>query len=236
LPKDGSVRQERAGLWLDPVSGGALPLQQDHDLARRGRRRVPKALTAFIDRWHGKHPLPWDTFNTFNEFLGYRPQFFSLARFTAFDLSWSGHYGYHLWFLIFRFCYSVVSLPLLLYLRGGKARWRQALMTRVCRRPGGVLLLALPVALSQIILRPLFGGYQSRADTCFGGFFYVYGTGFRQRNQPGPRTAPVLVSSVPDRFRRRSCSRQARARCPGSARASRAAPDAARAHPGWARL
>jgi len=26
-----------------------------------------KALHAFIDRWHGKHPIPWDMFNTFND-------------------------------------------------------------------------------------------------------------------------------------------------------------------------
>jgi hypothetical protein len=26
-----------------------------------------KALHAYIDRWHGKHPIPWDFFNTFND-------------------------------------------------------------------------------------------------------------------------------------------------------------------------
>jgi len=26
-----------------------------------------KALHAFIDRWHGKHPIPWDFFNTVND-------------------------------------------------------------------------------------------------------------------------------------------------------------------------
>jgi Peptidase family M1 domain len=27
-------------------------------------------LHAFMDRWHGKHPIPWDFFNTFNDVLG----------------------------------------------------------------------------------------------------------------------------------------------------------------------
>jgi hypothetical protein len=27
-------------------------------------------LHAFIDRWHGKHPIPWDFFNTFNDVSG----------------------------------------------------------------------------------------------------------------------------------------------------------------------
>ncbi|HEX9249049.1 MAG TPA: M1 family metallopeptidase [Gemmatimonadaceae bacterium] len=29
-----------------------------------------KALHAFIDRWHGKHPIPWDFFNTVNDVTG----------------------------------------------------------------------------------------------------------------------------------------------------------------------
>jgi hypothetical protein len=28
------------------------------------------ALHAFMDRWHGKHPIPWDFFNTFNSVTG----------------------------------------------------------------------------------------------------------------------------------------------------------------------
>jgi hypothetical protein len=108
-------------------------------------------------------------------FLAYLPNFFNLDGFTAFDLTWAGAYGYHLWFLIFLFFYSAVSLPLFLYLRRGKAQWLPALLVRVCRWPGGILLLALPIALSQIILRLNYGGYQGWADTAFWGFFYVYG-------------------------------------------------------------
>ncbi len=29
-----------------------------------------KALHAYIERWHGKHPIPWDFFNTFNDVAG----------------------------------------------------------------------------------------------------------------------------------------------------------------------
>ncbi len=108
-------------------------------------------------------------------FLAYLPQFFNLDHFGNFDLTWAGAYGYHLWFLIFLFFYSVISLPLFLYLRRGRARWLPALLVRVCRWPAGILLLAAPIAISQVILRPYFGDYQSWADTFFWGFFYVYG-------------------------------------------------------------
>jgi len=29
-----------------------------------------KCLHGFMDRWHGKHPIPWDFFNTFNDISG----------------------------------------------------------------------------------------------------------------------------------------------------------------------
>ncbi len=29
-----------------------------------------QCLHAFMDRWHGKHPIPWDLFNTFNDVAG----------------------------------------------------------------------------------------------------------------------------------------------------------------------
>ena len=32
------------------------------------------ALHAFMDRWHGKHPIPWDFFNTFNDVTGPEPR------------------------------------------------------------------------------------------------------------------------------------------------------------------
>ena len=35
-----------------------------------GDAAFKKALHAFIDRWHGKHPIPWDMFNTFNDVTG----------------------------------------------------------------------------------------------------------------------------------------------------------------------
>ncbi|MGI8765831.1 MAG: M1 family peptidase, partial [Gemmatimonadaceae bacterium] len=35
-----------------------------------GDAEFKKSLHAFMDRWHGKHPLPWDFFNTFNNVSG----------------------------------------------------------------------------------------------------------------------------------------------------------------------
>ncbi|MDE3253966.1 MAG: M1 family peptidase, partial [Bacteroidota bacterium] len=35
-----------------------------------GDEEFRKCLHAFMDRWHGKHPIPWDFFNTFNDVSG----------------------------------------------------------------------------------------------------------------------------------------------------------------------
>ncbi|HEV2644529.1 MAG TPA: M1 family metallopeptidase, partial [Candidatus Elarobacter sp.] len=35
-----------------------------------GDAEFRKSLHAFMDRWHGKHPIPWDFFNTFNDVSG----------------------------------------------------------------------------------------------------------------------------------------------------------------------
>jgi len=35
-----------------------------------GDAQFKTALHAYMDRWHGKHPIPWDFFNTFNDVTG----------------------------------------------------------------------------------------------------------------------------------------------------------------------
>ena len=39
-----------------------------------GDKAFKASLHEFITRWNGKHPLPWDMFNTFNDYLGREPQ------------------------------------------------------------------------------------------------------------------------------------------------------------------
>ncbi len=108
-------------------------------------------------------------------FIGYLPEFFNLSRFTCCDLRWAGAYGYHLWYLVFLFAFSVVALPLFLYLRRpAGARWIDG-CARLAMRRGGLLLFALPVALSQILLRANYGEYQSWADFAFWGSYFVFG-------------------------------------------------------------
>jgi len=62
----------------------------------------------------------------------------------------------HLWFIGYLFVFAIVSLPIMLFLNGGRGRRWLAHLGAACRRPGGVLWLIAPVAISQIALRGRF--------------------------------------------------------------------------------
>lgn len=82
-----------------------------------------------------------------------------------------GWAGYHLWFLGFLFSYSLVALPLFLWLRGERGQRTIAWLVRLCQRRGGILLAILPLLLIQLALRPFFlEGEHTWAD-----FFYMLG-------------------------------------------------------------
>lgn len=57
------------GAWGDNAYGkAALGYIALRDML--GDAAFGNALHAFMDRWHGKHPIPWDFFNTFNNVTG----------------------------------------------------------------------------------------------------------------------------------------------------------------------
>jgi len=86
-------------------------------------------------------------------------------------LSFSGH----LWFLQYLFIISLITLPLLLYLRsenGSKIISRIAKWTEV---RGGILLFVIPLSLIQVICRFAFGPGRTWADFIWYSFFMVFG-------------------------------------------------------------
>jgi glucan biosynthesis protein C len=109
-------------------------------------------------------------------FIGYLPQFFNLAGFTGFNLEWAGHYGYHLWFLVFLFFYAVVTVPLFTFLRGAKGPQWFNRFDRWLHIPGFLILVpGIIIGLGTGLLRLPFPGYQDWADTYFWGMFFVFG-------------------------------------------------------------
>jgi hypothetical protein len=108
-------------------------------------------------------------------FPDYLPHFFNLDGFTAFDLSWIGHYGYHLWFLGFLLVFSLAAIPIFRWLDMPAGQRLSDRLARLAERRGGLLLLFLPFALLQIPLVFFWSGYQSWANTAFWAGFFVLG-------------------------------------------------------------
>ena len=86
-------------------------------------------------------------------------------------------YGFpgHLWFLQYLFLISLVTLPLLIYLKSeGGQRWIDRLAGWIDRR-GGIFLFAIPLALILICFRSLFIGGRTWADLLWYATFFVFG-------------------------------------------------------------
>jgi glucans biosynthesis protein C len=104
---------------------------------------------------------------------------FYLSFFESMQVSWNPQwlaaYGYHLWFLVFLFFISVISLPLLMYLRRERGQCFVQRLAALSARPGGLFVFFLPIVLIQVTLYVPFPGYQSWGDFFSWLLFFVYG-------------------------------------------------------------
>jgi peptidoglycan/LPS O-acetylase OafA/YrhL len=89
---------------------------------------------------------------------------FLLDRNVGFTPVWFGALGYHLWFLGFLFSFSILSLPIFLWLKREAGQRLLAGLARLCRRPGALLLAFVPLAVVRLALHPLFPQEHSWAD------------------------------------------------------------------------
>lgn len=90
------------------------------------------------------------------------------------------HWG-HLWFLAYLFVISVVTVPLFVYLKRGRARRLTSELSRMFERRGGLLLPAVPLVASELLLRTWWPGYEAPnlvndwANFSMYLIYYVYG-------------------------------------------------------------
>jgi glucan biosynthesis protein C len=68
------------------------------------------------------------------------------------NLSW-----HHLWFLAYLFVFSLILLPLFCYLRKDNRKYILSNFAEFMVRPGAIFLLAIPLIIINIALRPIFG-------------------------------------------------------------------------------
>ncbi len=104
----------------------------------------------------------------------------SFVEFVAVRLSYPfpkilGAIGYHMWFLGFLFFFSLLALPLFVWLKGNAGRKAVSRLAGLCERRGAILLFILPLAVIRLGLQPFFPQLQSWADFFYFGAFFVLG-------------------------------------------------------------
>jgi glucan biosynthesis protein C len=120
--------------------------------------------------------LYWDRL-TNGRFTGsfwqFYPEFFKSFDFDVFApfvLPWSGH----LWFLFFLFTVSLLSLPIMIFLKSESGRRSLSRLAGWCNMRGGIFLFVPPLFLLRAGLQGLFRGDHTLADMfCYMLFFLL---------------------------------------------------------------
>jgi len=81
----------------------------------------------------------------------------------------------HLWFLQYLFLISLITLPLLQYLKSDRGQKWIATLAGWCERRGVIFLFVIPLALALIGLRGLFEAQRSWADFLWYAIYFVIG-------------------------------------------------------------
>jgi len=81
----------------------------------------------------------------------------------------------HLWFILYLFVFSVVLLPLFLYLRTPKGSRFTARLGRLCDRRGGLILFFVPLILLEAVRRVMPNANDNNVARLLLVAFFVYG-------------------------------------------------------------
>jgi len=98
-----------------------------------------------------------------------------LHRWTGPNPSIFSWIGYHLWFLGFLFSFSLIALPLFLWLKRESGQGLISRLAVLCERCGGMLLFIAPLLVIQLSIRPFDPQEKSWTDFLFYLAFFILG-------------------------------------------------------------
>jgi glucans biosynthesis protein C len=111
----------------------------------------------------------FERIDQYGSFLEFYPSVFELVPYPlGGSLSW-----HHLWFILYLLIYSIIALPLFLYLRSPRADSLFDQIARVASKRGGLAVFLLPIMVSQFALRPFFP-HETHALVDDWAFFTLY--------------------------------------------------------------
>lgn len=100
---------------------------------------------------------------------------FVAERFARIGPKLFGAIGYHMWFLGYLFAFSLLALPLLVWLKGPVGQRWIARLVKLCAPRGGILLFILPLVVVRLFLQPFFPVAHDWSDFFSFGLFFVLG-------------------------------------------------------------
>lgn len=107
---------------------------------------------------------------------------FYIGFFREFHFTWTldfiSRYWLHLWFLGYLFAISFACGPVLVWLRKPAGLKATSAVVKIANRPGGLLMLAAPLVVTQAVLRPSFPAYQDWADVATYTIAFLWGAIF----------------------------------------------------------
>lgn len=158
-----------AACWFALRSRSAL-----HFLRERSLRLLMPLLVGFVLFSPLQAYLEALNHGTFaGSFIQFVPWFVAHIQ-----LSWHApwiSYPYHLWFLEFLWVFSLIALPLFLFLRGATGSRVIDTLAAWCAKPGGIFLFIIPIALIRMALEAAFPGEHDWAEVVYDLAFFVYG-------------------------------------------------------------
>ena len=86
-----------------------------------------------------------------------------------------GRLGYHLWFVGFLFAFSLIVLPLFLWLNQDSGKRFVGSLARLAKWRGGLLVFVIPLVLVRFVLQRGFTGEHDLADFVYNLLFFVSG-------------------------------------------------------------
>ncbi|MHA1525543.1 MAG: acyltransferase family protein [Promethearchaeota archaeon] len=113
----------------------------------------------------------WGVTSNFFEYYIFRYFWLDLLRALT-------YFGYYLWYLLILFIFSIIGLPIFLYYRKEENHEKIEKLANFLKKPGAILLLGIPLVLSELITYALglasayYGGWQ------FASYFIIVIYGF----------------------------------------------------------
>lgn len=103
----------------------------------------------------------------YTSLLDFYPHYFE-GTYPKGNFTWN-----HLWFIAYLLPFSLLSLPIALQLRRPRAQAVLARLSAWLQRPGRLLLLALPLVVWQLVLRPYWPDHRNLVSDWFNFAYYL---------------------------------------------------------------